>query len=172
MNLEAVNTLPGGGSMRALVVGFLVTLFSFTALAADNREANMAQDVLREVNAWRAAHHLQLLVMDESMSREALAHSREMANHKVPFGHTGFGQRIARIYKTAKMPMGGSENVAYNYKDARDVVRNWLTSPGHRRNIAGNFNKTGVGIVRDSRGKLYFTQIFLRDAPVKRRHFG
>jgi uncharacterized protein YkwD len=66
------------------------------------------------------------------------------------------------LYSQIKQCEGGAENVAYNYKNAQDVVRNWIASSGHRRNIEGNYNLTGIGLARDRRGKLYFTQIFLR----------
>ncbi len=44
------------------------------------------------------------------------------------------------------------------------MVEQWLTSPGHKRNIVGNYNITGIGIARDKQGKLYYTQIFLRSS--------
>lgn len=100
--------------------------------------------------------------MNNLISKEAEIHSREMAMHKIGFGHKDFNKRIKRIYTEIQDCRGGAENVAYNYKDAQDVVKNWLTSPGHRRNILGNYNLTGIGLARDSRGKIYFTQIFLR----------
>jgi uncharacterized protein YkwD len=45
---------------------------------------------------------------------------------------------------------------------AREVVDGWLNSPGHRRNIEGDFRLTGIGIAKRSDGMVYFTQIFIR----------
>ena len=45
---------------------------------------------------------------------------------------------------------------------AGEVVNMWLNSPGHKRNIEGNFTLTGIGIAEADNGYLYFTQIFLR----------
>ncbi|MBA3536339.1 MAG: CAP domain-containing protein [Tatlockia sp.] len=118
--------------------------------------------ILFHVNEYRAKHHLKPLQMNNQMSEEAAKHSRDMARHAIPFGHKYFDKRIHRLFVEIKNCQAGSENVAYNYKDGKDVVRNWLTSPGHRRNIEGNFNLTGIGLARDTKGKLYFTQIFLR----------
>ncbi len=118
--------------------------------------------ILVYVNEYRVKHGLKPLKMNNLMSVEAAKHSRNMASHTIPFGHKYFDKRIHRLFAEIKHCSGGAENVAYNYKDAKDVVRNWLTSPGHRRNIVGNYNLTGIGLARDKRGKLYFTQIFIR----------
>lgn len=126
--------------------------------------SSMQKGILFYVNQYRAKRGLKPLKMNLMMSKEAETHSREMANHKVGFGHKDFNKRIKHLYSEIKDCRGGAENVAYNYKDAQDVVKNWMTSPGHRRNIMGSYNLTGIGLARDSRGKIYFTQIFLRTA--------
>jgi len=41
-------------------------------------------------------------------------------------------------------------------------VDGWLNSPGHKKNIEGNFTLTGIGYARDHKGNIYFTQIFSR----------
>jgi len=139
----------------------LVNHFIFAA--AQNDEITEAM-VLKYINEYRTQHHLKPLQMNSTISQQARKHSKEMATHTVPFGHEGFKDRIAILYKQVKEPRGGAENVAYNYKSAQDVVYNWVRSPGHKQNIVGNYNLTGIGIVRDSKGKMYFTQIFLRAA--------
>ncbi|OCH97199.1 SCP-like extracellular [Legionella jamestowniensis] len=148
----------------------MVSLFlSFQPLNAGNEKpqssaigSSMQKGILLYVNEYRAKKGLKPLKMNNLISKEAEIHSREMAMHKIGFGHKDFNKRIKRIYTEIQDCRGGAENVAYNYKDAQDVVKNWLTSPGHRRNILGNYNLTGIGLARDSRGKIYFTQIFLR----------
>jgi uncharacterized protein YkwD len=127
---------------------------------ADNQAIERA--VLVHINQYRQSHHLPLLTMDSRISKQARKHSIDMAEHRLGFGHTYFKQRIERLHGQIKGSDAGAENVAYNYKSAEDVVKNWLRSPGHKRNIDGHYNLTGIGVVRDARGKLYFTQIFLR----------
>ncbi len=46
--------------------------------------------------------------------------------------------------------------------DAREVVDGWLHSPGHRRNIMGDFRLTGIGVAEAANGMIYFTQIFVK----------
>lgn len=122
--------------------------------------------VIQAVNEYRAKRGLPALKARPEITREARKHSQDMAQKKMPFGHQQFQTRIKRIYSQIPNCRSGSENVAWfpPGKSAREVVRLWLTSPGHRRNIEGHFNLTGVGIVRDSRGWIEYTQIFIRTA--------
>jgi len=118
--------------------------------------------ILVHINQYRQQKGLSKLKMNSVMVKEARQHSLDMAQHRIPFGHKYFNDRIKRIYAQTEHPQAGAENVAYNYKDAKDVVNNWLRSPGHKRNIDGQYNETGIGVVRDQKGKMYFTQMFLR----------
>jgi uncharacterized protein YkwD len=65
------------------------------------------------------------------------------------------------------IPLSGiAENVGINdYPPSgtvRAAVSGWLGSRGHRENIEGRYDLTGVGIVRDAQGAYYYTQIFVR----------
>lgn len=124
--------------------------------------SHMQQDILRYINEYRTAHHLSTLTLIPAISQEATQHSLEMAHHTTAFGHAKFNERINRLYKKLKGATGGAENVAYNYKSAKEVVKQWLLSPGHRRNIQGHYHLTGIGIARDNQGRLYYTQLFIR----------
>ncbi|MCA0403416.1 MAG: CAP domain-containing protein [Proteobacteria bacterium] len=154
--------------MRFLSILFMMVfsniLFANTLATKDYVAIDSANQkaILFYVNKHRASKGLRPLKLNNVMSSAATIHSRDMARHSIPFGHKHFDKRIKRLYGKIKNCQAGSENVAYNYKDGQDVVKNWLTSRLHRRNIEGNFNLTGIGLARDSRGKLYFTQIFLR----------
>ena len=135
-----------------------------TAPASDDAIQNA---ILVHINEYRHHHGLSPLQMDNRIVKEAKNHSLDMANHTMPFGHKYFISRIDRLHAQIKNSGAGAENVAYNYKDANDVVKNWIRSPGHKRNIEGNYNLTGIGIARDKNGKIYFTQIFLRTGNVR-----
>ena len=88
-----------------------------------------------------------------------------MATGKTPLGHDGFNSRIQRISSQLGKVNRSAENVAYGSRTAKDVVNGWLSSPGHRQNIEGDFNLTGIGVARNSRGEFYFTQLFIRKSP-------
>jgi len=85
-----------------------------------------------------------------------------MLSGKTPFGHEGFHERINRLRKRLGPIHVAAENVASGPMSAREVVDGWLHSPGHRRNIEGNFKLTGIGLARREDGMVYFTQIFTR----------
>ncbi|TAL66483.1 MAG: CAP domain-containing protein [Legionella sp.] len=142
-----------------LLISTLIGLIQPAQAASDTEIQNA---ILMHINQYRQQHGLGKLTMNAAMVKEARQHSADMASHRMGFGHKYFNQRINRLHKKIKNSGAGAENVAYNYKDAQDVVKNWLRSPGHKRNIDGNYNLTGIGVVHDSHGKLYFTQIFLR----------
>ncbi|MEH2437052.1 MAG: CAP domain-containing protein [Nostoc sp.] len=131
-------------------------------IAASINTVALEQSIFNKINDYRASQGLVKLTSNSDIDNQARIHSQNMANGKVPFGHTGFSERIKAIgirYSSA------GENVAYNqgYSDpAKTAVEGWLKSPGHLANIRGNFNKTGIGVASNSRGEIYFTQIFLR----------
>lgn len=145
-----------------------VILFTFFPHAYAAQTAHRVSDttiqnqVLFYINQYRKQHGLSKLKMDTHMVIQAKRHSQDMANHRMPFGHKDFQKRIATLRSQIKNTGGGAENVAYNYKDAQEVVRQWVQSPGHKRNIVGHYNLTGIGVARDKQGKLYYTQIFLQ----------
>ncbi len=64
---------------------------------------------------------------------------------------------------------GIAENVGINNyplsRTVRAAVTGWLESRGHKANIEGRYDVTGVGIVRDTRGTYFYTQIFVRRKP-------
>lgn len=128
---------------------------------ASQGDAALQNAVLVHINKYRQHRGLPLLKMDSRIVIEAKKHSQDMANHALPFGHQLFMNRINRLKKQMKHAGGAAENVAYNYKDAQDVVKNWLLSPGHKRNIDGHYLLTGIGVARDKHGRIYFTQIFM-----------
>lgn len=131
-------------------------------------DATIEQAILVHINEYRTQHGLNPLKMDSRISTQARNHSADMAKHSMPFGHKYFLKRINTLHAQIKNSGAGAENVAYNYKDAQDVVKNWLLSPGHKRNIDGNYDLTGIGIARDSKGKIYFTQVFLKSGTAQR----
>lgn len=153
--------------IKNVALGLFVILsqqtFAVTPLPQEvTTDAEYQTRILYYVNAYRIKHHLVPLKMSNIISKEATIHSRAMANHAKPFGHNDFNGRIKRLYQQIKGCNGGAENVAYYKLDAKKLVEQWIASPGHRRNIVGNYNLTGIGIAHSKKGWAYYTQIFLR----------
>lgn len=119
------------------------------------------RQILQLVNQYRKSMGKAELEMNQTIWNEAMQHSSNMAAGTVAFSHDGFTDRINRI----KAAIGGSsaaENVAYGYPTAQSVVDGWLSSPGHRNNMEGDYSLTGISAVQNSAGTWYYTQIFLK----------
>lgn len=147
---------------RYMIMIILAAVCHNSIAANTDSDALIQQNILHHINQYRMKHGLSALVMNPIMNQEATKHSQDMARHRIPFGHQYFSDRIKRIYAAIPNCNGGAENVAFNYKDTQELVRQWLKSPGHKRNIDGHYNLTGIGIARDSQNKLYYTQLFIR----------
>jgi uncharacterized protein YkwD len=86
-------------------------------------------------------------------------------------GHQGFpGARVQAFRQEfqGKRVSMGAENVAFTFARstspedvARVLTQMWARSPGHRRNMLGNFQQLGIGVAREG-NRFYGTQIFGR----------
>ena len=123
---------------------------------------NTEKGILYYVNLHRHSMGLPLLQLNKVESDVATQHSRDMASGRTPFGHMGLQSRVDAITRQLGPVTSTGENVALGQRSPREVVADWLQSPGHRRNIEGDFRLTGIGLARDSKGVIYYTQIFTR----------
>jgi len=118
------------------------------------------------VNEHRKSIALPALVNRDYIAAQARQHSKDMASGKVDFGHDGANARLDIISKSLKDMKGGAENVFYctgNYENlAGTAVAGWLKSHGHRVNIEGDYNLSGMGVAKAANGDYYFTQIFVK----------
>lgn len=124
--------------------------------------AALEDSVFQQINSYRATQNLPALLRNSAINTQARTHSQNMASGKVQFGHDGF---VQRVQATRLLYISAAENVAYNrgYQDpAKQAVEGWLKSPGHLNNIKGQYNLTGIGVASNSKGEIYFTQIFIR----------
>ncbi|MFN6483566.1 MULTISPECIES: CAP domain-containing protein [unclassified Nostoc] len=124
--------------------------------------AALEQSIFNQINNYRVSQGLLALTRNPAIDNQAIIHSQNMANGTVSLGHTGFSERIKAIGISYT---GAGENVAFNqgHNDpAKIAVQGWLNSPGHLANIKGNYDQTGIGVSSNSKGEIYFTQIFLR----------
>ncbi|HXB29962.1 MAG TPA: CAP domain-containing protein [Puia sp.] len=150
--------------MMILIYKLYISVILFSGIYpinADVRMDTMETEILQFVNDDRKQHDLTPLQLNVMESSLAFKHSQDMATGKVKFGHDGFNSRAKSIQKSVGAVEVG-ENVASGPMNAREVVDGWLNSPGHRKNIEGNFILTGIGYARDKKGNIYFTQIFSR----------
>jgi uncharacterized protein YkwD len=120
----------------------------------------LEEQTYARVNRYRVSKGLRALAWSDVAAGEARLHSERMALGKTRLGHSGFDKRVAIIGRTHPWRKAG-ENVAVNRSSA-SVVERWLKKRGHRKNIEGDFDATGVGAAATQDGAVYFTQIFVK----------
>jgi uncharacterized protein YkwD len=119
----------------ALVLALVVAP---SALAATPLE----RDVLADINALRAQHHLARLTVSVQLTSAARAHSLSMA-HNGYFKHesadgSSFWLRVRSFYQASSWRYWSvGENLLWSSPtiDGARAVRLWLGSPEHRRNL-------------------------------------
>jgi uncharacterized protein YkwD len=115
------------------------------------------------VNEHRQKLGLNSLLWNEFISSQARLHSVAMATRREAFSHANFESRARSIAQ--RIPYRDcAENIGMNlgfHDPAEKFVQGWVQSPGHRKNLEGNFNLSGIGIARSSEGIYYATQIFV-----------
>ncbi|MEX6689748.1 CAP domain-containing protein [Danxiaibacter flavus] len=147
-NPSSVTVTPSGGSS-----------------SSDNSAPDMStmnNDILTYINQYRTSLGKTPLKMVQAASTEATKHSSGMASGKVAFGHDGMQIRVTNVARQIGRISAAAENVAHGKLNARQVVDGWLNSPGHKKNIEGNYTLTGIGVAQGNRGEIFFTQLFLR----------
>ena len=126
--------------------------------------ADVKRKVVLLTNKRRRANGCRPLKAVRALNVAAQGHSRRMAaanelSHKLP-GEPNAGARLRRAGYHWTM---WGENIAYGQPTARAVVKAWMRSPGHRRNILTcRFRHIGVGLALSDSGAPYWTQDFGR----------
>ncbi len=136
------------------------------------RGAGVKQQVIDLTNAERDKRGCSALRANASLGEAAQKHSKKMANysddhgwrealqHQLP-GEAGLGTRITRAGYRNWTLVG--ENIASGYPTAEAVVRGWMASQGHRRNILNcRFKHIGIGLAYDNDNLPFWTQDFGR----------
>lgn len=130
-------------------------------LVTDYTYNNTELETMQAINKYRVSIGLNALEKINHISYKCEEHNKYMIANKV-LDHNDFAARSQNLMKLLKAKNVG-ENVAYNYKTADAVLKSWLASPGHKKNIKGNYTHFGIAVTTDSRtGEKYYTNIFVR----------
>ncbi|MFC4950443.1 CAP domain-containing protein [Pseudonocardia sp. GCM10023141] len=132
------------------------------APSAPVRATSITAEVVAATNAERAQHGLRPLTVDDRLTVAAQRHSEDMVrrsffDHTSPDGGQPADRTSAAGYRYRKV----AENIAAGQRTAAEVVRGWMESPGHRRNILdGELTQIGVGHALGGSYGVYWTQVF------------
>jgi uncharacterized protein YkwD len=139
-----------------------------TCYKADEFICQVELAITEQTNEVRGS--LPPLKYSKSLSFVSREWSEEQAR-RGNIGHQGFPNQRVQAFRQefqGKRVSMGAENVAFTFARssspedvARVLTQMWARSPGHRRNMLGNFQQLGIGVVRDG-NRFYGTQIFGR----------
>jgi len=118
------------------------------------------KEVVRLVNIERKNAGLGELTLDWELSRVARIKSQDMKDNNY-FSHTSpvYGSPFSMMKSFGITYRSAAENIAKGYSTPEAVVKGWMNSPGHRKNILNkSFTHIGVGYVE---GGSYWTQMFI-----------
>lgn len=121
-------------------------------------------EVIRLVNVERSKQGLQTLTKNWELCRVARYKSADMAN-KGYFSHTSptYGSPFKMMESFGIRFSSAGENIAYGQRTPQEVMNGWMNSPGHRSNIMSpSYTQIGVGMAKNSKGVLYWTQMFIK----------
>lgn len=125
------------------------------------------EGIFQVINQAREERGFSLLRQDPRLQQVARRHSQDMADRRFFAHFNPDGRDVVERLQTANITdfTTAGENI-FSKKKVEDpapiVVREWLSSPGHRKNVLNpRYTVGGVGIARGERGELYVTQVFL-----------
>lgn len=127
----------------------------------DSSVSAYEKEVVRLVNEERAKAGVRPLTEDWELSRVARYKSQDMRDNNY-FSHTSpvYGSPFDMIKNFGITYRSAGENIARGQINPQAVVKAWMNSSGHRKNILNaSYTKIGVGYVADGR---YWTQMFIR----------
>jgi uncharacterized protein YkwD len=118
-------------------------------------------EVIKAHNRLRAEAKLPPLEVSTKLQAAAERHAKDMATmgkmtHKGSDGSSSIHRIVAKGYKYRR----AGENVAAGYFTVDGLMKGWMESPHHKRNILGSFSQIGVACATGEDGKRYWCVTF------------
>ncbi|MGW7536619.1 CAP domain-containing protein [Amycolatopsis sp. NPDC054798] len=114
--------------------------------------------VIELVNSERDKAGCDPVTEEPHLDKAAQGHSDDMSSRDYFSHDTPEGENFADRITDAGYPKPGAENIAKGATSADQVMRMWMNSSGHRKNILNcSLKKLGVGVAT---GGWYWTQDF------------
>ena len=149
--------------MRVFLPVLFLTLALYVSCKKEQDPYSFKEEsLLKLINQHREEIGLQPLQMNEFIYTKAKEHAENMAKGLVTYSHEGYFDRYNQIKEHIPNVTGGGENILYGPDTPEAVLEAWLLSTDHKKNIEGDFNLTGLAMVKDKDGNYFYTQIFIR----------
>jgi uncharacterized protein YkwD len=150
------------------VVGVCSTSFGSEAAGTASR-TRVAAEVVDLTNTERGIHGRERLRANSRLMRAAQVHAEQMARarqqaHVLP--NAAYPRAEDRLAAAGYQWQSFGENLALGQTSPTEVVRAWMHSRDHRRNIVHpDFTELGVGYAVDASGRPYYVQVFATPSP-------
>lgn len=152
----------------------LAIVFTMVSCSSDSEETTTDKQVVTTynyndtesklvvlINDYRASLGLNTLEVINHISYKSEEHNYYMIDNNV-FNHDYFQQRSDNLIRVLGAERVG-ENIAYNYQTAEGVFAAWLSSPGHKANIEGDYTHLGISVTTNPEsGRKYYTNMFMK----------
>jgi uncharacterized protein YkwD len=124
-------------------------------------------EVVRAHNRLRAEAKLPPLAISSKLTAAAERHANDMAAHE-KMNHKGSdgSSPIDRIKAEGYPYRRAGENIAAGRYNTERLMKGWVDSPHHKKNILGSFSQIGVACATGESGKRYWCVTF--GLPIRR----
>ena len=117
--------------------------------------------MIKAHNRLRAEAKLPPLEVSTKLQAAAEKHAKDMAAHgKMTHKGSDGSSAIKRIVAKGYNYRRAGENVAAGYFTVDGLMKGWMESPHHKRNILGSFSQIGVACATGENGKRYWCVTF------------
>lgn len=154
---EIIEANPQFRNPNLIYPGQKVTIPDYDAVKS------IEHQVIQLTNQERAKYGLKPLAADWQVSRVARYKSADMRD-KNYFSHTSptYGSPFDMMKSFGVSYRSAGENIAAGQTTPQEVVRAWMNSEGHRKNILSpNYTHIGVGYAKGGNMRHYWTQMFI-----------
>jgi uncharacterized protein YkwD len=118
-------------------------------------------ELIEAHNRTREAAGLAGLEPDSHLEAAATRHARDMARrHRMSHRGGDGSSPFRRIQSQGYQFRRAGENVACGQITVESVMDDWMRSPGHRRNILGEYTQIGAACATDENGTPYWCVTF------------
>jgi uncharacterized protein YkwD len=134
--------------------------------AEKKRIERMIDQLVEGHNKERSKEGLPPLKLEDRLTEAALAHAKDMAQQEVMTHDGSDGSHPnERVSRTGYRYLNTGENVAKGYKTVPEVMKAWMISPPHKKNILGDYSEIGLAVVYGEDGRSYWCTEFGKPFP-------
>ena len=117
-------------------------------------------EILEEINTYRISKGLSSLSKLNIIKSQTFSHTNHMVESN-KISHDNFPSRSAFLKERTGAKKVG-ENVAVGFQTAESIVRGWVNSEGHRKNLEGSYTHFDISAEQNDNGTWFYTNIFVK----------